>query len=283
MSAEYDYRSILAPYYEVWLGGRQLEGLENQLIRDVVYEDTSSGSDLLIITFQDPDFNIIDSPLVIKASPVKFVGGWLFDNKELFDGYIAQAEVDFPKDGVPTLTVTCMDKSYVMDRIERYEVYKDMRYDQIATKIAQRNGLSIKTQPAPFDKKPSGKDRENVTQSQKTDIQFLTDLANDIEWLCWVKGDTLYFLPPDYSAEPAKTYWWRRPPFNLLSFNPKLVHADTTDGISTGNIDPVTGKPTNDTADSGTQVDRLGEKKDKPGMKYDPYTNSWREAGEVDG
>jgi hypothetical protein len=270
MSSEYNYEKVLAPYYEVWLGDQPLEGLEHSLIQEVVFEDTSSGSDLLTITFQDPDFILIDSPMIVKATPVKFVGGWLFDNKDLFSGYISAADVSYPANGVPTLTITCMDKSFMMDRIDRKEKYKDMRYDQIATQVAQRNGLAIVTQN-------SGKVEETTTQSDKSDIQFLTDLAEELEWLVWVKDSTLYFLPPDFGSSPTKTYWWRRPPFNLIEFSPRVIQADTKDGIDDHDLDPLTGEPKNDIGDSDTPQNTLGNKPDGPQVKYDWYTGQWNE------
>lgn len=275
MSAEYGYKKVLAPYYEVWLGGQQLEGLEHMLIQEVSFEDESTGSDILTITFSDPDFIILDSAMITTATPVKFVGGWVFDNKVLFDGYIAMADASFPSDGVPSITLTCMDKSFMMDRIDRKESYTKVRYDQVATTIAQRNGLAIKT-------KNSGKVHEKISQSGKSDIQFLSDLADELEWLVWVKGSTLYFLPVDYNQSPVKTYWWRRPPFNLMSFSPRLIQADSKDGIDEHDIDEKTGKTKSDVADSSTPTTNLGKKpaKDKGGsMKYNPYTGKWEKQG----
>lgn len=265
---------VLVPYYELWIGGNKLSNYETKLIQSVVFSDTDSGSNLLTVNFEDPDFILIDDPRITKATPVQFIGGFYFNSRKMFEGYISMVDFTFPENGVPTLTITCMDKSFIMDRVERRETYKNMRYDQIATKIAQRNGFSIVT-------KNTGKIHEQVTQSDKTDIQFLVDLGNEIDYFVNVEGSTLYFLPRDYQSTPQKTYWYRRPPFNLISFTPRLVQADVKVGIDEHDIDEKTGKTVTGVADDSTPGPTLGKQtnsaKDNSGvsMILDKNTGKW--------
>jgi uncharacterized protein len=227
--------SYLAPYFKIFLGGVPLSDIEHALVDEIIYEDTSTGSDLVSITINDPDYLIIGNRKIVKSTPCKVVGGYTNKYRTWIDGYVSMVDVNFPEEGFPSITIHVMDKSYIMNKVERKKVYKNMSYRDIASQIAKRYGLA-------FDGDSSGegkKKHESVTQSYETDIQFLIGLASEIGYLVFVSGSKLYFKDKETFIKNASqgTLWYRRHPFDILDFRPRIIQADQLDEIEESDID----------------------------------------------
>jgi phage protein D len=232
------------PYFIIYLNGKNLTARMKQLIEEVVYEDTSTGSDLLTIVIRDPDFTLLSDPLIMKSTPVKFWGGFHNNYREMFNGFISMVDADFPEDGIPSLTITCMDASHMMNKIERKKVYKNMRGDQIVSQIAKSYGL------VPIVDKSPGKVEESTTQSFETDIQFIQGLAEQDDFLTWVTGNALFYMKREHFMKqaPFRTYWYKKPPYDLINFRPRIIQADQKDTMDSSDIDSETNKTAKTTA-----------------------------------
>ena len=241
-SRTYSNDSYMTPYYKIWLGGKALSAYELTLVEEIVFEDNSTGSDMVSITIKDPDYVIIGDKRLLKNTKCKVDMGYKNNHKTIIDGYISVCDVDFPEEGFPTIVIHVMDKSQIMNRRERKKVYKNMTYVDIAKKLAQSHGLS-------FSGKATGggaKKQESVTQSYETDISFLLGLANEIDYFVYVSGNTLYFRPQKEFMDKAPSYnlWYRKHPFDILSFRPRIVEADQLDEVEESDIDNKTKKTT---------------------------------------
>ena len=111
--------SLLMPYYQIYIGGQELDDFRYSMIDNVVFEDNASGSDLLTITITDPDFIFINDNIFVEEKKVKFIGGFQNNNRVMFEGYISVIDIDFPEIGSPTLTINCMDNTHLMNRVKK--------------------------------------------------------------------------------------------------------------------------------------------------------------------
>ena len=246
----------ITPYFKIYLEGQPLTDFENSLVEEVVYEDTSTGSDMVSITIHDPDYTIIGDKRIVKSTPCKVEGGWTNKYRTWIEGYVSAVDIDFPEEGVPTITLHIMDKTYVMNRLERKKTYKNMSYKEIVGKIASQYGMVVNADAAEV----STKKHESVTQSFETDIQFLSGLAQEIGFLLFYRSsdNSLNFKNKDsyFAQSPVATLWYRRFPFDILSFRPRIVQADQLDEIEESDIDDKDKKVTTATVKKATAAPR---------------------------
>lgn len=235
----------ITPYFRIYLGGKPLSDFEHNLVEEVTYEDTSTGSDLVSITIHDPDYVIIGDKRIVKSTKCKVEGGWTNQYSTWIDGYVSAVDVDFPEEGYPTIVIHVTDKSYIMNKLERKKVYKNMTYKAIAGQVAKRYGLKLVADSGKGDEK-----QESVTQSYETDIQFLSGIASEIGYLVYVKGNELHFKNKDnfIKQKPKFTLWYRRFPFDILSFRPRIIQADQLDELEEEDIDDKDKKKTKATS-----------------------------------
>jgi hypothetical protein len=244
MARKYKDDSYLSLHYQIWIDNLALSPFENSLVEEIMYEDTSTGSDLVSITIVDPDYAIIGNPKIMKSTPCRVAGGYRTDYRTWIDGYISAVDVDFPETGSPTMVIHVMDKSYIMNRVERKKVYKNMSYNDIAKKLAQTYGLAFSGDSSG----EGGKKHESVTQSFETDIQFLIGLASEIGFLVYYDSSAskLYFKNKDSftKQDPSHSIWYRKDPFDIISFRPRIIQADKPDEFTDGDVDNKTKKET---------------------------------------
>lgn len=241
----------LTPYFRIYLGGKPLSDYEHMLVDEVIYEDTSTGSDMVSITIHDPDYLIIGDKRIVKSTECKVEGGWTTKYRTWINGYISAVDVDFPSEGFPTITLHVMDKTYLMNKLERKKVYTNMTYKDIVSQVAKRYGLKVSCDSTEL----SNEKHESVSQSYETDIQFISKLAEEIGFLVFYNSDdsTLYFKEKDkyFNVKPKATLWYRRYPFDILSFRPRIIQADQLDEIEEEDIDDKDKKTTKATSSKG--------------------------------
>lgn len=244
MMSSYQQDAYRAVYYKIWLDNKELSPFEHSLVEEIKFEDTSTGSDMVSIVIKDPDYTFISNLKLTKSTPVKVVGGYKDQYRTWINGYISMVDVDFPEEGTPEVVIHVMDKTYIMNRIVRKRTFKNMTYTQVAKKIAQAYGLSFSG-----DTSGKGKEKhETITQSYETDIQFLVGLADEIGYLVYMSADgtKLYFKDKESFEKKAPSYtlWYKRPPFDIISFRPRIIQADQFDEIMESDIDNKTKKET---------------------------------------
>jgi uncharacterized protein involved in type VI secretion and phage assembly len=286
------YKSI---YYKIWIDNIALSPFEHSLVEEVVFEDTSTGSDMVSITVIDPDRTLIDNPKIMKSTPCRVDGGYITDYRTWINGYISAVDVDFPEEGSPVMTIHIMDRSYIMNRVERKKVYKNMTYGAIAKKIATSYGLSYSGDTSG----DGNKKHESVTQSYETDIQFLIGLASEIGYLVYVDSanNRLYFKDKSKFSDKnaSNTLWYKHHPFDIISFRPRVIQADQLDEVEQSDIDNKTKSQTGSKATSkngnntgggatsggskgGTGNGNTSGSTSGGEMVYDPYTGTWKPA-----
>jgi len=135
-------------------------------------EGTSSTCTMKI---SDPNFYFIEDSIFIRETPIQASITLLGDFTKMvfFDGYIATVDIEFPSDGCPKLTINCIDKSHEMTRVKYKRSWENVTSSQVVQQIAQEHGFACYVEedyPFPI--------QATIVQDDKTDIEFLEDLAS---------------------------------------------------------------------------------------------------------
>lgn len=119
--------------------------------------------------------------------------------EELISGYITQVNPHFDADpNGCTLEIVGMDKSVLLDRVEKLQAWPNQKDSDIATQIFNQYGLT----PQVTDTQVIHDEAVSTIIQRETDMQFLTRLARRNGLECFVEGDTGYFQSPNMNSPP---------------------------------------------------------------------------------
>ena len=208
---------VLVPFYRIYIGGKELDDFKYSMIQSVVFEDVATGSDLLTINIEDPEFIFINDDIFIEERQVKFIGGFSDNYRTMFEGYISLIDIDFPETGSPSLVVHCMDNTHLMNRVKKKRTWENKSRASVVKSIFQEYGFKVNIDD-------NGIKQDSLTQNNETDIEFITKLANDeVEpYLVYVEGTTGYYKKKEILANHQATLDYRDGAMNLLSFQPRI-------------------------------------------------------------
>lgn len=218
--SSYTQGEVLAILYDVWISGTKLDILKKMCINSIDIKETVVGSDVATIKITDPSFLYIEDDIFIEENTIKIKMGWDGTTyRETFEGYISAIDIDFDSGGCPKLTVTCMDKTHIMNRKKKDETFSNCTSADVVKKKCREYGFSCV-----IDKNYKFKKQETITQSKQTDIDFLTKLANDEvhPFTARLVGNTFYYVKMGKLTTPKMTLTYRNYPHEIISFNPKI-------------------------------------------------------------
>lgn len=119
--------------------------------------------------------------------------------EELLSGYITQVNPHFDVDpNGCTLELVGMDKSVLLDRVEKLQAWPNQKDSDIATQIFNQYGLT----PQVTDTQVIHDEAVSTIIQRETDMQFLTRLARRNGLECFVEGDNGYFQAPNLNSTP---------------------------------------------------------------------------------
>lgn len=282
--SEYKQGDVLALRWNVWISGTMLGIEKKTCIKSISIKETVDGADSATIVIADPYFWFIEDNLFIEDNKVRIMLGWSCSSYRVdFNGYISLIDIDFASDGVPVLTVTCMDNTHTMNREKKDRTFTDCTSADVVKRICSEHGYSCVVEgDYPFVK------QETITQSGQTDIDFITKLAGDevYPFTARLVGNTFYYVKKGKLETPVTTLTYVKYPHDIVSFKPKInkeskkvkinqasvstsdksVSTTTTSGGDNGGSGNVSPGGGNDT----------GGNNSSPATKtYDPVSRSW--------
>ena len=198
--SKYKQGEVLAIVYDVWISGTKLGMNKKACINSISIKETVEGSDSATIQISDPEFLYIEDNIFIEDNSIKIKLGWSNTTYRVtFNGYISAIDINFDSDGIPKLTITCMDNTHVMNRKKKNETYKNCTSAEVVKKIVQGYGYSCVV-----DSSYSFKRQETITQSNQTDIDFITKLAGDevYPFTARLVGNTFYYVKKGHLKNP---------------------------------------------------------------------------------
>jgi len=222
---------VATPVFEIWLDDREIAEEYYKLIEEVDFESHITGSDIATIFMHDPKLQVIDDKRIFKGKKVKLFGGWQGDIVKWLDGYVSMIDIEFPESGKPTITLHCMDESFILDRLDVYYSYHDRTFSQIAAEIAKRHGLTTDGPATSFV-------HENVSQSGESDMRLLVRLADEVDnnLIVKVRDGKIIWWDRDKKFNSQTKLNWRNPPFELKTFRPRITVADRREGMDRADI-----------------------------------------------
>lgn len=262
--------TLLMPYYQLFIGGKELDDFRYSMIQSITFEDNASGSDLLSITITDPDFIFINDDIFLEDKKVKFIGGYSNDNRVMFEGYISVIDMDFPEIGSPSLVINCMDNTHLMNRVKKKKTWSNVTRGAVAKEIFQEYGFKAVIED-------SGAKVETLNQSNETDINFLIKLAGEeVEpYLLYLEGNTGYFVKKKILDTQQATLDYRDGQMNIISFSPtinketKQIEVRSSDvNLKDKAVDKAQANNNSDRNVSGKDVTSTDRNNGKPSWQY---------------
>ena len=258
---------ILAIIYDIWISGTKLGIEKKQCINSIEIKETVEGSDVATLKITDPEFLFIEDNIFLEDNTIKIRLGW--DNtthREEFEGYISAIDIDFDSSGCPNLTVTCMDNTHIMNRTKKNETFKNCTNAEVVKKIVQSYGYTCVV-----DSSYTFTVQETITQSNQTDIEFITQLAGDevYPFTARLIGNTFYYVRMGKLETPKMTLTYKKYPHEVISFSPKINKETKQVEIKSASID------TSDKSVSETTGEVEYSGGSNSGYTYNPETKKW--------
>lgn len=266
---------VLAITYDVWISGTKLGMSKKQCINSLEIKETVEGADSATIEIKDPEFQFIEDDIFEEDNKIKIQMGWDSTTYRInFEGYISAVDIDFGSDGIPKLTVTCMDKTHKMNRKDKSKTFKKTTSASVVKKIVKSYGFKCK-----IDSSYKFEKQETITQSNQSDIAFLTKLAGDEvhPFTARLVGDTFHYERIGKLKTPKMTLTYRKYPHEIISFSPKINKESKKVEVKSASINTKNKKVSSTT---GSTDDKEGsassEKKgSQKAYTYSPETKKW--------
>jgi phage protein D len=253
MAREEDY--TLSQNCSIAIGGEELSEYYMSLVDEIKHTDKAHGSDLVRITIVDSDYKFINDPMFMEEKKVHFEGGWEGDEIQ-FDGYISVIDVNFPQNGSPTVIVQCMDNTHLMNRKKKKRTWTDMKYSEVVEDIVKEYGFKTEIEE-------TSEVKDNIAQSDKTDIAFIQEIADDMledDYLAYMLGDTFYFEKKKLLDTPQFEVYYREGDFSLISFNPRINKEIKKEQIEKSDINLKDKEVDKGEASNDSNIDSQGDK-----------------------
>lgn len=274
---------VMACIWSVSINGVALDLQRKRSITSIQIDTQCDGSDTATIDITDKDLVYINDNIFIEDATISismmFVGT---TDKITFNGYVSAIDINFPEDGMPVLSLTCLDGTHVMNRTKKKRSWNNVTRMQVAQKIAAEYGFKFEGETS-----YNGVVEDTISQSDQTDIEFLEDLASQEDELysCKLRGDTLHYKKKNMTAEAVMAIHYKKYPYEVRSFSPRINKETMQDSTTVADVATDTKKT--DTATStgssksniqGTKVSG-GSSSGNPSsgaMTYDPSTQTWK-------
>ena len=209
---------MLMPYFELTIQGVSAPKELYTYVKSLQVKNTCHGANLCTLVLYDPDLIFVQGSYIVEQSLVKVKYGYN-DSGTLhtrqFEGFVSLIDADFPQDGMPLVTVHCMDKSHIMNREEKTRTWEKQKISTVVEKIFRGYGFKVKIDD-------TGKTLDNIQQSNETDISFILKLADEVGgYVTYIEGETAYFVKR-VGGSPVHNLVYRDTPYNLHSFRPRI-------------------------------------------------------------
>lgn len=266
---------VLSCYWKISINGKELNNARRKCISNIQLEDSCDYSDTCTFKVSDPNFLYIEDNIFLEEATVSVEIGWHEDTHRIkFDGYISAIDIDFPEDGCPVLSIYCLDGSHVMNRKKKKRSWDNVTRADVVKKIAKEYGFKCVVESGyTFDKE------DTISQSDATDIEFCESLAGQerVPFMCKLIGKTLYFVKKGITKDPSSTMYYKKYPYDIISFKPRINKETILEEASASDINTKDKSVDSHISNNdNTSRDIQGEPVNPSGgVVYDPKTDTW--------
>lgn len=277
--SDYVQGEVLALRWNVWVSGTMLGIEKKQCITSIQIKETVEGSDSATITISDPQFLFIEDDIFVEDNTVRIMLGWSSSTYRVdFNGYISAIDINFDSNGIPELNITCMDNTHVMNRKKNNNTFKNCTSAEVVKKIVQNYGYTCV-----IDSDYTFTKQETITQSNQTDIDFISSLANDevYPFTARLVGNTFYYVKMGKLETPKMILTYKKYPHDIVSFSPQINKETkqveiSSASINTGDKKIATTEATVELKNgSATSSGSPSSNSASGGYTYSPETKKW--------
>lgn len=292
--------SVGSIFWKLVVNGKEIKDRKRACINSINFSELCDGSDACTLNITDPDFIFIEDNIFIEEAKIYCEFGFNEDTfRHKFNGYISAIDITFPEDGSPTVTITCLDKSHLMNRTKKERSWDNVTRADVVRKIAKEYGFKTDIEP-----NYNFSVEETISQSGNTDIEFLESLASQERepFMCKLVDNTLIYRKKGLLKASKKTLGYKIAPFDVISFSPQITKETRQEEIKKSNIQTgnktyetytanngnvsrdIQGEPvqtssspvSNDTSSSGQKNSTPSNGDKRPNnMVYDPVKRQW--------
>lgn len=268
---------VLSIKYKVWISGVKLDMTKKACINSIDIKETVDGADTATIKISDPEFLYIEDDIFIEENTIKIELGWSNTTYRVtFDGFISAVDIEFANDGIPKLTITCIDMTHKMNREKKDATFSNCTSASVVKKIVQQYGYTCVVEAG-----YQFATQKTITQSNQTDIDFLQKLAKDevYPFTARLVDNVFYYVKKGHLNVPSDmTLTYKKYPHEVISFSPKINKENKKNKISKASVDSSTKNMSDATGEvpSGKgNADSTGNSSKSGNYTYDPSNNSW--------
>ena len=249
---------VLSCYWKICINGVELDLNRRKCIEDISIKEQCDGSDTCTLKVNDPHFLYLEDNIFIEEASISAEIGWHGDTHRIhFTGYISAIDIDFPDSGSPVLSVFCLDNSHIMNRKKKKRSWDNVTSADVVQKIAQEYGFKCVIESG-----YSFTTEDTISQSGNTDIEFCENLASNerIPFMCKLIGNTLYYVKKGILKDPTATLYYKKFPYDVVSFSPKINKETVPEETSASDINTTDKSTDTSTANrDNTSRDTQGE------------------------
>ena len=240
----------------VKIGGRELNGAAAACLLDVSVQQTLGQAAHLSLRLAAWDSDTeqltwIDDAMFKPGNAVEVEIGYSGQRKPVFWGEIVGLELEASTTERAVMTVNAYDLLHRLGRGQRHASYEKTTYAAIARDIAQKIykvAVDAKDDPDADPQNPV------VNQENKSDFDFLTDLAKQIgyELFADADGKKLVFRKSHLGEDASLTLNASR---DLVEFSARIDLAGQFGGVDVKSFDSDTKKPIKVSVDNADAID----------------------------
>ncbi len=220
---------------------------------------TDLAKDLSKFEFVEGDNKMLEARFVFHDKEQKYVAdnrlhqhgvtfgvrwGYPGDLSEKFNAIITRAKPTFPKQGMPVVEAIAWDPRVAMNRLSSSRNWGRVSSSEVARQIAKLYKFK-----ADIEESDDVSKKDKVQGASVSDIQYLLQLADKINFACYFDGDgVLHYHPHRFGTEaPDLTFWYfSNRVSSILTFAPKVKmekNKPGKTGTNQKNGKPVAEKP----------------------------------------
>ena len=128
----YTNGEVLSPIYRIWISGKEIDFKRKQCVQSIDIKETVESSDVAVIKVADPEYLYLSDNLFLYDNPIKIQLGWSGTTyRYTFNGYISTIDIEFQDNGIPLITMSCMDNTHRMNKSKMEATLNTIRYKQV--------------------------------------------------------------------------------------------------------------------------------------------------------
>ena len=238
-------KDIIRCAFGLTITNKQMGGEMLSKVTDISVDLEVGVPDSITITINDVEGEFIEDEIIVKEAPL-ICSVILHDTEECmyyFSGFISAIDIKFNESFCPVMTLHCMDETHRANKEKKKRSWTSKTSAQVVQEICKEYGWKCYVEPSyPFPVQAS------ITQNNKTDLEFLKELADDeldlfVANLVTEKDgkSTMYYVIEGFiDKENAIQLEYGETPYDIISFSPQLNKESRQSKSESSNINKAT-------------------------------------------